>query len=134
MRCVCACIPRPAGVSLLIQTWRLSDPAPNPPAPSDLSSLCLCGPVASAARPWLPTSIISRPPLSAVRLRSICAEKTRGSINCPSCLSCSPVWPPDVCYRYISLPLNRGCLIAPVYPNHRANLHLRSQVSFVLPL
>lgn len=48
---VCACIPRPAGVSLLIQAWRLSDPAPNPPAPSDLSSLGLCGPVASAVRP-----------------------------------------------------------------------------------
>lgn len=30
----------------------------------------------------------------------------------PDCLSWAPVWPPDVCHRYIYLPLNRGCLIA----------------------
>lgn len=58
---------RLAGVTLLILAWRLSDPAPNPPA-HQIS--CLCAFVGSLSpappRPWLPkTYVISRPAVSA---------------------------------------------------------------------
>lgn len=107
----CACIQRLVGVSLLIQAWRLSDPASNPPA-HQISRRCAFVPCRQHRE-----TIASH--LCNLQTSSICSVSARASAEMHGPLTCSAVSPGLPCGRqmcatdsflYLSTQL---CLIGP---------------------